>query len=247
MPTVFHFNSGVLMPASARHILVETEALCQQIKAEIEAGADFATVAKCASSCPSGEQGGDLGTFSPGQMVPEFDHVVFTGELNRVLGPVKTQFGFHLIEVTSRSETAAGQSPERASLDQALDIMRQDMTNTESQSKFYNIFLNTTFLVPMHDQQNPDDKAAPAEIEVLPLIIEADGNDYLMLFDSEERLKNWAGDTVKWVGVPGHVLAATTMPPLHMAMNVGTEHAKQFFPDEIAWLREAVESCHQAA
>src|SRR4051794_22179346 len=93
--------------ASARHILVETEALCLQLKTEIEAGADFAEVAKRESSCPSRTQGGDLGTFRPAQMVKEFDEVVFSGELNKVLGPVRTQFGYHLIEVTNRSAAAA--------------------------------------------------------------------------------------------------------------------------------------------
>jgi len=90
------------MPASARHILVDTEALCLQLKAEIEAGADFAAVAKRKSTCFSRLRGGDLGAFRPGQMVQEFDDVVFSGELNKLLGPVKTQFGYHLIEVTSR-------------------------------------------------------------------------------------------------------------------------------------------------
>ncbi len=235
------------MPASARHILVETETVCLQIKAEIEAGADFAEVAKHNSSCPSSTQGGDLGSFHPGQMVAEFDEAVFSGELNKLLGPVKTQFGYHLIEVTSRTETTAEQSQDGTGLDQALQTMRQDMSNATGQSKFYDIFLNTTFCVPTLDPQELDGDSAITEGEVLPLIIESDGNDYLMLFDTEERLKDWAGESVKWVGVPGHVLAATTMPPLHLAMNVGTEHSKQFLPDEIDWLREAVERCNQAA
>ncbi len=89
--------------ASARHILVDSEAKCLELKAEIEGGADFADVARQHSSCPSGRQGGELGTFGPGQMVKEFDEVVFSGELNTVLGPVKTQFGYHLLEVTERS------------------------------------------------------------------------------------------------------------------------------------------------
>lgn len=90
------------MPATARHILVATEAECLKLKTDIEAGADFAEVAKQKSSCPSKMQGGDLGTFLPGQMVKEFDEVVFSGELKKVLGPVKTQFGYHLIEITNR-------------------------------------------------------------------------------------------------------------------------------------------------
>ena len=67
--------------ASARHILVDSEAKCLELKAEIEGGADFADVARQHSSCPSGRQGGELGTFGPGQMVKEFDEVVFSGEL----------------------------------------------------------------------------------------------------------------------------------------------------------------------
>ncbi|EPC00456.1 peptidyl-prolyl cis-trans isomerase [Litchfieldella anticariensis FP35 = DSM 16096] len=89
--------------ATARHILVDSEAKCQELKAEIENGRDFAEVAKEHSNCPSGRQGGDLGSFGPGQMVREFDEVVFSGELNKVHGPVKTQFGYHLLEITSRS------------------------------------------------------------------------------------------------------------------------------------------------
>ncbi len=88
--------------ATARHILVATEAECQELKTEIEGGADFAEVARKHSSCPSRMQGGDLGAFFPGQMVREFDEVVFSGEIGKVLGPVKTQFGYHLIEVTKR-------------------------------------------------------------------------------------------------------------------------------------------------
>jgi len=90
--------------ASARHILVQTEEQCENLKQEIEAGADFAVVAKEHSDCPSGERGGELGEFSPGQMVKEFDEVVFSGDLNTVLGPVKTQFGYHLLEITSRTD-----------------------------------------------------------------------------------------------------------------------------------------------
>jgi len=88
--------------ASARHILVNTETECLRLKGEIESGKDFAEIAKKYSQCPSGKKGGDLGEFSRGQMVPEFDQVVFTGELNKVHGPVKTQFGYHLLEITKR-------------------------------------------------------------------------------------------------------------------------------------------------
>jgi peptidyl-prolyl cis-trans isomerase C len=90
--------------ASARHILVDTEKACLELKKSIEAGADFADVAKKHSTCPSGSSGGALGSFRPGMMVKEFDAVVFSGPVGEVLGPVKTQFGFHLIEVTERKD-----------------------------------------------------------------------------------------------------------------------------------------------
>ncbi len=90
--------------AAARHILVPDEAKCLELKTQIEGGTDFADVAKEHSECPSGAKGGDLGTFSKGQMVPEFDQVVFNEDLNTVHGPVKTQFGYHLVEVTAREE-----------------------------------------------------------------------------------------------------------------------------------------------
>ena len=90
--------------ASARHILVETEEACLDLKKQIEGGADFAALAKEHSKCPSGRSGGELGTFGPGQMVPEFDTVVFNGEVGKVHGPVQTQFGFHLLEITSRTD-----------------------------------------------------------------------------------------------------------------------------------------------
>ena len=89
--------------ARARHILVPTEQACSDLKTQIEGGADFAEMARQHSQCPSGKQGGDLGEFGPGQMVKEFDDVVFSAEVGKVHGPVKTQFGFHLIEITSRS------------------------------------------------------------------------------------------------------------------------------------------------
>ncbi len=90
--------------ATARHILVSTEEKCNELKAAIENGADFADVAKENSSCPSGQQGGELGEFGPGMMVPEFDKVVFSADVGTVQGPVKTQFGYHLLEVTSRTD-----------------------------------------------------------------------------------------------------------------------------------------------
>lgn len=89
--------------ASARHILVEDEEFCLKLKDMINTKeVSFEDAAKEHSKCPSGQDGGNLGTFSQGDMVPEFDKVVFNDEVNVVHGPVKTDFGFHLLEVTAR-------------------------------------------------------------------------------------------------------------------------------------------------
>jgi len=89
--------------ASARHILVNSESECLELKAKIDSKElTFEEVARDKSLCPSGVKGGDLGSFSQGQMVPEFDKVVFNDEVGVVHGPVQTQFGYHLLEVTQR-------------------------------------------------------------------------------------------------------------------------------------------------
>lgn len=90
--------------ASARHILVKDQSACEALKTQIEGGASFADLARVHSDCPSGRDGGELGQFSPGQMVAEFDRVVFSCPVGTVQGPVQTKFGWHLIEVTSRTE-----------------------------------------------------------------------------------------------------------------------------------------------
>ncbi len=87
--------------AAARHILVESKKECDDLKAKLDGGADFADLAAEHSLCPSGAEGGQLGEFEPGQMVPEFDKVVFSAPVKSVQ-VVKTQFGWHLVEVTDR-------------------------------------------------------------------------------------------------------------------------------------------------
>ena len=90
--------------ASARHILVNDEAFCKELKEKINSGTlTFEQAAKEHSTCPSGASGGALGQFGEGQMVAEFDKVVFNDEIGVVHGPVQTQFGYHLLEITERS------------------------------------------------------------------------------------------------------------------------------------------------
>jgi peptidyl-prolyl cis-trans isomerase C len=92
------------MKATARHILVDSEEECQDLIRQLENGADFAHLAAEYSKCPSGQSGGDLGEFSQGQMVPEFDRVVFNDAIGEIHGPVATQFGYHIIEILSRTD-----------------------------------------------------------------------------------------------------------------------------------------------
>ncbi|MGL4849876.1 MAG: peptidylprolyl isomerase [Clostridium sp.] len=90
---------------SAKHILVESEELANQIKDEIVSGeVTFEDAASKYSSCPSKEQGGNLGAFGRGMMVPEFEDAAFKAELNEVTAPVQTQFGYHLIKVEAKTE-----------------------------------------------------------------------------------------------------------------------------------------------
>ena len=89
--------------ASARHLLVATEEQCLALKTEIENGADFAAVASQHSSCPSGKNGGDLGSFGPGQMVPEFEKAAFALDVGAITQePVQSQFGYHIIKVEDK-------------------------------------------------------------------------------------------------------------------------------------------------
>ena len=131
-------------------------------------------------------------------------------------------------------------------LDQALEIFQQDMQDPQNQSQFYDLFLNSAFYVPTLDADAVGDADADTRERAVPLIIEAEGDDYMMLFDTEERLREWAQAEVDFVVLPGHVLAANSQPPLHWALNVGCERSKAFLPEEIAWLKEVVERCDAA-
>lgn len=91
----------------AKHILVDEEELCNTILKAIESGETaFEIAAQEHSNCPSGSKGGDLGTFGKGQMVKEFEDAAFSAEIGQVVGPVKTQFGYHLIRVEEKNDAA---------------------------------------------------------------------------------------------------------------------------------------------
>ena len=120
---------------SASHILVDTEELALEILNKIEKGElSFADAAKEYSKCPSKENGGSLGEFGRGQMVPEFDTKVFemsVGEITKE--PVKTQFGYHLIKLDSKSE--AREIPYLEIKDRLKEVVLQDKQKKAYDSK----------------------------------------------------------------------------------------------------------------
>ena len=90
------------MMVKASHILVSSLEEANKVISELKNGKEFGELARKYSSCPSGKQNGDLGFFSKGQMVKEFEDVAFSLEVGAVSGPVKTQFGYHIIKVTEK-------------------------------------------------------------------------------------------------------------------------------------------------
>lgn len=112
------FAKGAMV--HAKHILVDSEEMCQSILEEIQAGSkSFEDAAKEYSTCPSGQRGGDLGQFGKGQMVKEFEDASFEGEIGVIQGPVKTQFGYHLVLVEDRTEETI---PEYAEVAQQIEL-----------------------------------------------------------------------------------------------------------------------------
>ncbi|MBQ4528956.1 MAG: peptidylprolyl isomerase [Clostridia bacterium] len=90
---------------NASHLLVDSEEKANELLEKIKAGEiSFEDAARNESSCPSSENGGNLGEFTKGQMVPEFDEAVFKMNVGEISQPVKTQFGYHLIKLNAKNE-----------------------------------------------------------------------------------------------------------------------------------------------
>jgi peptidyl-prolyl cis-trans isomerase C len=120
------------MEFNASHILVETEEEAQALIAELEAGADFTELAQERSVGPSGPNGGELGWFTAGMMVPSFEEAVFALEVGEVSAPVETQFGWHVIILNDRREQEPpGLEQVRAELEDGLRRARVDAAITE--------------------------------------------------------------------------------------------------------------------
>ena len=117
----------------ASHILVDEEEEAKKIKDELDNGASFEEKAKEASGCPSSQKGGDLGYFSKGKMVPEFEAVATELNPGEISEPVKTQFGYHIIKVEDRKEGTT------SDLKDVKDQLRQHLAAQKQQS----IYLET--------------------------------------------------------------------------------------------------------
>ncbi len=120
---------------NASHILVDSEEKATEILAKINSGeVSFEDAAKEHSTCPSGKEGGSLGDFGRGQMVPEFDSAVFSMEVGAVTDtPVKTQFGYHLIKLNARNE--AQPTPYEAIADRLKDMLLAQKRQKAYESK----------------------------------------------------------------------------------------------------------------
>jgi hypothetical protein len=128
-------------------------------------------------------------------------------------------------------------------LDNAFATLRANPDDQKALSGFYDLFLNTLFYVPTAKEMiQIDDEGTEQETEV-PLIIENDDTDFLVFFDQQERLNDWAEVDAPFVTLPGHLITEMTTTGLHWVMNLGTDHFKSFVPDEIAWLKEIVAYC----
>ena len=96
-------RSAIMATAMARHILVKSKEEAEKLKQRLSSGEDFGKLAKKYSTCSSAKKGGDLGEVKSGQMVKSVDNVIFKKPTNKIHGPVKSKFGYHLIEVYFRS------------------------------------------------------------------------------------------------------------------------------------------------
>lgn len=104
LPVFAYMGSSFDTPIQvcSAHILVKDQMQAMKLKAEIKNYEDFQVLARIYSECPSGRNGGYLGCFGRKQMVKEFEKAAFEGNVGEVIGPVKTEYGYHLIWITRR-------------------------------------------------------------------------------------------------------------------------------------------------
>jgi hypothetical protein len=130
-------------------------------------------------------------------------------------------------------------------LDQTLEALKANPEDPTAKMNFYGRFLHTIFFVPIQ-KMKPVVDGEEKEVD-LPLIIDNDGSDFLVFFDDQKRLNTWAEKHAPCAQMPGYAIAEISSPGVWWAMNVGTDHDKQFSPDEIAWLKDVLARSKGAA
>jgi hypothetical protein len=126
-------------------------------------------------------------------------------------------------------------------LDKLLD---QCIKEEAEQNSYYDLVLNSNFYIPILED---DPELAADDDLVTPVVLEAGGKPYMMLFDSEEKLRGWADEIVKFIVLPGHSVVEISTPELYWALNIGTDFQKEFVPEEINWLKDVVRQCQAEA
>ncbi|MBP1968976.1 foldase protein PrsA [Virgibacillus natechei] len=149
---------------NAQHILVEDEETADEVRSELDEGADFAELASEHSIDGSAEQGGDLGFFARGEMVPEFEEAAFDMDEGEISDPVNTQHGFHIIQVNEKRE--AEESLEEMEDEIRNDLAAQQIDQAEAQQKINNLMEEAEIDVKLEEFEDifePIEPAEPAE------------------------------------------------------------------------------------
>jgi len=127
-------------------------------------------------------------------------------------------------------------------LDQVIATAYSDSTNLEKTNKVYQVFLRSLLYVPI-EQLEEEQASSTDEQQVLPLIANYDGNYFMVAFDTQERLQQWAGEqytTIASVQISGRDLIDGITNELHLCLNVGCAYYKEFFPDEVRRLKTVI-------
>jgi hypothetical protein len=127
-------------------------------------------------------------------------------------------------------------------LDTAYTEAKND---NEKKPAFYNLFLNTDFFIPTHDA--PKATTENGEDTILPMYVESNEVEYLMLFDSQQRLTDWAQKELPFTVLTGHVIVEMMDADHHWVLNAGTDYTKPFVPGEIIWLKQTVAKAKEQA
>lgn len=121
-------------------------------------------------------------------------------------------------------------------LDEALEKYIED---DNAQAEYYDLVLQTDFYIPIVDDGS--DTPIEERENVTPMLFEADEKRYVLMFDTEERVNSWSKKPVKYMRLAGYEMATHTPAEIYWALNIGSERAKEFVPDEINWLKGIVD------